>query len=200
MELKLPEIGENISQGTVTKVLVKVGDSIKKGQNILELETDKAVVEIPSNMDGTISEVLVQAGAVIKIGQPVFKLGDSAAAPVAGCAQKGRRRSTASWNPPAAPPPADCARAGAPGPPSPTALPRTTPRLRRRAWSGTREESPLARPSAATTGTRRKRFSRNHGALRRASSRPNGSAEPRSCRRASRRASRIVGRGDGALA
>lgn len=76
-ELKLPEIGENISQGTVTKILVKVGDSIKKGQNILELETDKAVVEIPSNMEGVVSEILIQTGKVIKIGQPVFKLNAS---------------------------------------------------------------------------------------------------------------------------
>ncbi len=79
-ELTLPEIGENITQGTVTKVLVKVGDSLKKGQNILELETDKAVVEIPSNGEGTISEILVKAGDVIKIGQPVFKLGTASAA------------------------------------------------------------------------------------------------------------------------
>ncbi len=92
MELKLPEIGENITQGTVTKVLVKVGDSLKKGQNILELETDKAVVEIPSNQEGTVSEILVKAGDVIKIGQPVFNLsaeggsasgGGGAAAPAA---------------------------------------------------------------------------------------------------------------------
>ena len=48
-ELKLPELGENISQGTVTKILVKNGDAIKKGQNILELETDKAVLEVPSS-------------------------------------------------------------------------------------------------------------------------------------------------------
>jgi pyruvate dehydrogenase E2 component (dihydrolipoamide acetyltransferase) len=74
-ELKLPELGENITQGTVTKVLVKAGDTVKKGQNILELETDKAVLEVPSNTDGTISEVLVQSGAVVKVGQPVFKLG-----------------------------------------------------------------------------------------------------------------------------
>ncbi|MBF0489468.1 MAG: 2-oxo acid dehydrogenase subunit E2 [Candidatus Omnitrophica bacterium] len=82
MELKLPEIGENITQGTVTKVLVKVGDSLKKGQNILELETDKAVVEIPSNMDGTISEILVKAGSVVKIGQPVFILSGSTNKPL----------------------------------------------------------------------------------------------------------------------
>ena len=74
MELKLPEIGENISQGTVTKILVKAGDSIKKGQNILELETDKAVVEIPSNMDGTISEVVTKPGEAIDAKDLLFVL------------------------------------------------------------------------------------------------------------------------------
>ena len=48
---RLPELGENITQGTVTKILVKSGDAVKKGQNILELETDKAVLEVPSNSD-----------------------------------------------------------------------------------------------------------------------------------------------------
>jgi len=77
-ELKLPELGENIAQGTVTKILVKVGDSIKKGQNILELETDKAVLEVPSSMDGVIDEILIKNGAVVKVGQPVFKMSGSA--------------------------------------------------------------------------------------------------------------------------
>ncbi len=82
-EFKLPEIGENISQGTVTKVLVKIGDTIKKGQNILELETDKAVVEIPSNIEGMVSEVLVQSGKVIKIGQPILRMENSPASTTA---------------------------------------------------------------------------------------------------------------------
>src|SRR5271168_4601961 len=73
-ELKLPELGENITQGTVTKILVKSGDSIKKGQNILELETDKAVLEVPSSSDGVIGEVLIKSGAVVKVGQPIFTL------------------------------------------------------------------------------------------------------------------------------
>ena len=76
-ELKLPELGENITQGTVTKILVKSGDTIKKGQNILELETDKAVLEVPSSSDGIISEILIKSGAVVKVGQPIFKLADS---------------------------------------------------------------------------------------------------------------------------
>src|SRR5208283_681 len=77
-ELKLPELGENISQGTVTKILVKNGDAIKKGQNILELETDKAVLEVPSTADGTVSEILIKSGAVIKVGQAILKIGDGA--------------------------------------------------------------------------------------------------------------------------
>ncbi len=76
-ELKLPELGENITQGTVTKILVNAGDPIKKGQNILELETDKAVLEVPSNADGVVGEVLIKSGAVVKVGQPIFKLTDS---------------------------------------------------------------------------------------------------------------------------
>ena len=55
-ELKLPELGENITQGTVTKILVKNGDAIKKGQNVLELETDKAVVEVPSSVSGKVPQ------------------------------------------------------------------------------------------------------------------------------------------------
>jgi pyruvate dehydrogenase E2 component (dihydrolipoamide acetyltransferase) len=73
-EFKLPELGENITQGTVTKILVKNGDAVKKGQNVLELETDKAVVEVPCNVEGAVGEVLVKNGAVVKVGQPVFTL------------------------------------------------------------------------------------------------------------------------------
>src|SRR5580700_10621226 len=77
-DLKLPELGENITQGTVTKILVKSGDTVKKGQNILEIETDKAVLEVPSSADGVIGEILIKSGAVVKVGQPIFKLNDAA--------------------------------------------------------------------------------------------------------------------------
>ncbi len=84
MEIKLPFLGDNIPQGTVTKILVKAGDAITKDQNILELETDKAVMEVPSPSAGIIGEILVKAGAVIKVGQPIFTLAGSAeASPVA---------------------------------------------------------------------------------------------------------------------
>ena len=80
IDLNLPNLGENIEKGTVTKVLVKAGDAIKKGTNILEIETDKAVLEVPSPAEGLIKDVLVKAGAVIKVGQPVFKIQQSSSA------------------------------------------------------------------------------------------------------------------------
>lgn len=83
MELKLPALGENIAQGTVTRILVKPGDTISKGQNILELETDKAVLEVPSPESGVVSEILIKSGAVVKVGQPVFTLGSKGSTSVA---------------------------------------------------------------------------------------------------------------------
>jgi len=82
MEIKLPELGENIAQGTVSKILVKAGDSVKKGQNILELETDKAVLEVPSPQEGLVKEILIKAGQSVKVGQSVFVFdGKSSSAP-----------------------------------------------------------------------------------------------------------------------
>jgi pyruvate dehydrogenase E2 component (dihydrolipoamide acetyltransferase) len=87
-EMKLPALGENIEKGTVTKILVKAGDALKKGQNMLEIETDKAVLEVPSDSVGVIKEILIQAGAVVKIGQPIFKIEGGTAAPAAAPAAK----------------------------------------------------------------------------------------------------------------
>ena len=78
--MTLPALGENIEKGTVTKVLVKIGDTLKKGTNILEIETDKAVLEVPSPSEGVVKEILIKSGAVIKVGQPIFKIEGGASA------------------------------------------------------------------------------------------------------------------------
>ncbi|MBX7149637.1 2-oxo acid dehydrogenase subunit E2 [bacterium] len=72
MEFKLPELGENIKGGDVVRVVVKAGDTVKKDQTILELETDKAVVEVPAPEAGTITELKVKAGDKAKVGQVLF--------------------------------------------------------------------------------------------------------------------------------
>ena len=77
-EFKLPELGENISAGDVARVLVKPGDTIAKDQAVLELETDKATIEVPSSVAGTVKEVLVKAGQKIKVGQTILSVDDAA--------------------------------------------------------------------------------------------------------------------------
>ena len=52
--LVIPELGENINQATVIKILVAVGDKLEVDQLVLELETDKATIEVPSDMAGTV--------------------------------------------------------------------------------------------------------------------------------------------------
>ncbi len=73
-EIKIPEIGENVSSGTVVNVLVSKGDRIEADQPVLEVETEKAVVEIPSPAEGTIQEILVSTGDEVEIGQVIGKL------------------------------------------------------------------------------------------------------------------------------
>jgi pyruvate dehydrogenase E2 component (dihydrolipoamide acetyltransferase) len=79
-EFKIPELGENVSAGDVVRVLVKAGDTIEKDQPVLELETDKATIEVPSSVSGTVEEVKVKQGDKVKVGQVVLTVGDGAAA------------------------------------------------------------------------------------------------------------------------
>jgi pyruvate dehydrogenase E2 component (dihydrolipoamide acetyltransferase) len=78
-EFKLPELGENISAGDVMRVLVKPGDAVANDQPVLELETDKATIEVPSSVSGTVGEVKVKPGEKVKVGQTIFTLKDGAA-------------------------------------------------------------------------------------------------------------------------
>ena len=73
-EITIPEIGENVESGDVVEILVKKGEKVKTDQGIVELETDKAVVEIPSPEEGTIVEILVKVGDTVKIGAVIARL------------------------------------------------------------------------------------------------------------------------------
>jgi pyruvate dehydrogenase E2 component (dihydrolipoamide acetyltransferase) len=84
-EVKLPELGENVEKGDVLRVLVKAGDTIAEDQPIIELETDKATIEVPSSAAGKVAEVRVKAGDKVNVGQVVLVVeaaeGAAAAAP-----------------------------------------------------------------------------------------------------------------------
>lgn len=73
-EFKIPELGENITSGTVVSICVAVGDSVQKDQTLLELETDKATLEIPSPTGGTIKDILIKDGDEIQIGQTIMNI------------------------------------------------------------------------------------------------------------------------------
>src|SRR6478735_318018 len=74
MEFKLPELGEGISDATVVNLAVKVGDQVKAGQTLLEVETDKAAMPVPATGDGTVVELKVKAGDKVRVGQTILVL------------------------------------------------------------------------------------------------------------------------------
>jgi pyruvate dehydrogenase E2 component (dihydrolipoamide acetyltransferase) len=76
IEFKLPDLGEDIETGDVVKVYVSPGDRVEKEQALMELETDKAALEIPSPAGGVIKEVHVKEGETIKIGQLLVTIDD----------------------------------------------------------------------------------------------------------------------------
>ena len=71
-EFKLPELGENIDQGDLVRLMISPGAAITEGQAVMELETDKAVVEVPSTVNGVVKEIRVKEGEKIKVGQVIF--------------------------------------------------------------------------------------------------------------------------------
>ena len=74
VKFALPDLGENIESGDVIRILVDVGDHLAEDQTVIELETDKAVIEVPSSIDGTVTEILIQQGDTIAVGQPILEV------------------------------------------------------------------------------------------------------------------------------
>jgi pyruvate dehydrogenase E2 component (dihydrolipoamide acetyltransferase) len=87
-EFKLPELGENIDQGDLVRLMVSLGASVTEGQPVMELETDKAVVEVPSSVTGTVNEIRVKEGQKVKVGQVIFTVENGAGAKVKAAESK----------------------------------------------------------------------------------------------------------------
>src|ERR1035441_4570987 len=135
IEFKLPELGENIEQGDLVRLMVAPGASVSAGQSVMELETDKAVVEVPSSVTGTIQEIKVKEGDKIKVGQVIFTVdGAEAKASPQPAAQ------AAAAAPTPAPAPVQQKPVSVPPPPAPPAV---APALRRRE---TPRRAPRPRP------------------------------------------------------
>jgi pyruvate dehydrogenase E2 component (dihydrolipoamide acetyltransferase) len=119
-EFKLPDLGEGLTEGEVARWLVSEGDEVAEDQPLVEIQTDKTTVEIPSPAAGKVASILVEEGKVVPVGTILVVIGDDAAVP--------------DEQPPAEPEPqrqpADMSRGQAPGPGGPGRV-RATPLVRR---------------------------------------------------------------------
>lgn len=78
--IKLPELGEGVTEGELVKWLVKPGDTVKVDQAVAEIMTDKATVEVPSTTAGTVSELMFKVGDVVKVESVIIKLSGATSA------------------------------------------------------------------------------------------------------------------------
>jgi pyruvate dehydrogenase E2 component (dihydrolipoamide acetyltransferase) len=75
-EFKFPDIGEGLTEGEIVRWLVKEGDEVKEGQPLVEVETDKALAEIPSPRTGVILKILAKEKEIVKVGQVIVVFGE----------------------------------------------------------------------------------------------------------------------------
>lgn len=109
-DVKLPELGEGVTEGELVKWLVKPGDSVKADQTVCEMMTDKATVEVPTPIAGVVKELLFKPGQVVKVESVLLKLEGGATATASAPAPKAAPAPQAAA--PAAPAPAAAAATG----------------------------------------------------------------------------------------
>jgi 2-oxoglutarate dehydrogenase E2 component (dihydrolipoamide succinyltransferase) len=88
VEIVVPAVGESVTEGTIAKWLKQVGDTVAVDEPLVELETDKATVEIPSTVAGTLSEIRVEAGSDVEVGTVIAVVSAGAGAPAKPAAAK----------------------------------------------------------------------------------------------------------------
>jgi pyruvate dehydrogenase E2 component (dihydrolipoamide acetyltransferase) len=130
-EVVLPALGESVTEGTVTRWLKKVGDTVAVDEPLVEVSTDKVDTEIPSPVAGVLQQILVQEDETIEVGAVLAVVGDGAAAeaPEPAAAPPASEPEVAAPAQPAAPaaPAAPVAETPAPTPPAPVAAPPAAP-------------------------------------------------------------------------
>jgi pyruvate dehydrogenase E2 component (dihydrolipoyllysine-residue acetyltransferase) len=80
VEVVMPQMGVSVSEGTITKWVKQVGDTIEADETLLEISTDKVDTEVPSPASGVVSEILVQEGATVEVGTVLARIGGEAGA------------------------------------------------------------------------------------------------------------------------
>jgi len=98
-QFKLPDVGEGLTEADIVRWHVQPGDTVKVNQIIVEIETAKAVVELPSPFAGTVADLLVSEGDTVDVGIPIISISTGAAAPASGGSSGGSRTNGASAGP-----------------------------------------------------------------------------------------------------
>lgn len=86
-EVKVPELAESITEGTISEWLKSVGDQVEKGENIVELETDKVNVEVISEVAGVLTEIKAEEGDTVEVGSVIAVVSDGEAQPASNDAK-----------------------------------------------------------------------------------------------------------------
>ena len=86
IDVVMPQLGESVAEGTITKWLVKAGDVVTTGQAIASVATDKADSDVPAPTAGTIEALLVPEGETVRVGTPMAKLDETRTTAAAGAA------------------------------------------------------------------------------------------------------------------
>ena len=124
-EVKLPELGDGIESGDVLEIFVSVGDTVSAGEDIVEMETDKATTTVPTDVSGKVAKIIVAEGDTVPIGGVLIEVeaAEGAAKPEA----KPEPETPAAKPEPAKPEPAAKAPAPEPTPPPPESAPTPPP-------------------------------------------------------------------------
>jgi 2-oxoglutarate dehydrogenase E2 component (dihydrolipoamide succinyltransferase) len=143
-DVTLPQLGETVTEGTITRWFKKVGDSVSADEPLFEVSTDKVDTEVPSPITGTVTEIRVQEGDTVPVGAVIAVVGEAAGAPAAAPAPAAEAPAAASPAPDAAEAPA----AEVAEPPAAEA-PEAPPALPAKAPAEPPTEAPASQPAAA---------------------------------------------------
>src|ERR1700757_468065 len=99
MNILMPQLGETVAEGKITKWFKSAGDAVKPGDNLFEIETDKVSMEVPATEAGVLNEIRVAEGEVAPVGAIVAVIGDGAGAAVSPVAKPAPAASVANKQP-----------------------------------------------------------------------------------------------------
>jgi pyruvate dehydrogenase E2 component (dihydrolipoamide acetyltransferase) len=126
-EIQLPQLGESVTEGTITKWFKQVGETIAEDEVLFEVSTDKVDSEVPSPVSGVLTEIRVPEGDTVDVGTVIAVVGDAGAAPAPAAEAPAEPEATPPAPAPAAPAPAPAAPAPAAPAPAPAAAPPPAP-------------------------------------------------------------------------